>query len=175
MANDGTGASWVAATPADADKVKFGGQEIRGLRVGVEMRMNKEHGHLVTGTVASESVGITGGGDHLEGSARITVATSVPTNLVVGRLDSGGNADDVTISTNEALAHGRMWRSNHNLTICCYLDQCDTIRTEQDLIGNGLLRGDDYIIFEADNYASALSSSEAVTRTLEDQVARGRY
>lgn len=53
------------------------------------------------------------------------------------------------------LARGHRWRSNRHLAVCCYLDKHETVETEQDLIGNGLRKGHDYTIFEADNYASS--------------------
>ena len=86
--------------------------ELRDLRVGAEMRLNKMHSQTVDGTVASEALGTTGGGEHLEGSARIHTATSAPNVQAIGALDSGGNAANVAIDTNattKAFAEGAIW------------------------------------------------------------------
>ena len=56
------------------------------------------------------------------------------------------------------LENERAARCNPHLTVGCYPDRIDTIEAEQDLMNNGLKKGNDYIIFEADNYASALGS-----------------
>jgi len=56
------------------------------------------------------------------------------------------------------LGNGEKARTNRHLTVTCYPDACDTVEREQDLIGHGLTKGNDYTIFEADNYSSALGS-----------------
>ena len=108
--HNGTGANWNVDDPATAtDYVSEGATELRDLRVGVEMRLNKEHAHIAAGTRTGDALNATGGGEHLEGSARIHTATSAPTNLVFGAVDQAGVANNITISGNEALAEGMMW------------------------------------------------------------------
>ena len=113
MGHDGTGKDWDIALPAGAtDYLANSCVELRDLRVGAEMRLNKMHSQTVDGTVASEALGTTGGGEHLEGSARIHTATSAPNVQAIGALDSGGNAANVAIDTNattKAFAEGAIW------------------------------------------------------------------
>lgn len=61
MPHDGSGTGWDIAAPADTDPRKDGAQEIRDLRTGTAIRVNKEHV-----TLASSSAG----GEHKEGSAK---------------------------------------------------------------------------------------------------------
>jgi hypothetical protein len=125
--HDGTGANWNVDDPATAtDYVSEGATELRDLRVGVEMRLNKEHTHIVTGTRTGDDLNATGGGEHLEGSARIHTAAATPTNrpttLVVGAVDADGVANDIAITGNEAKAEGLMCvYSSNNYTLEVYV------------------------------------------------------
>jgi hypothetical protein len=69
-ANDGTGQNWDITNPEDTDYMKNGAMEIRDLRKGIEIRINKEHD-----TLADNSYG----GEHKAGSAKAYVGTSNPT------------------------------------------------------------------------------------------------
>ncbi len=110
MAHDGSGENSEVAPPVTATgQVTEGAMEIRDVRLAVELRGNKEHAHLETGTKVEDDLGVTGGGEHLEGSARIHTATSAPANIVVGAVDSEDAANDITITGHEALAEGLMW------------------------------------------------------------------
>lgn len=71
MTNDGAGTSWDTNAPANSDARKDGAQEIRGLRKGLELRLEREHI-----TLASSSVG----GQHKEGSAMAYVDEVEPIN-----------------------------------------------------------------------------------------------
>lgn len=68
--NDGTGEHWDETAPADGDFISVGAQEIRDLRIGVDLRTEKEHVQFATGTV---------GGEHLPGSSKAYTGTSDPT------------------------------------------------------------------------------------------------
>lgn len=68
--NDGTGEHWDESSPADGDFISVGAQEIRDLRIGVDLRTEKEHVAFATGTI---------GGEHLAGSAKAYTGTSDPT------------------------------------------------------------------------------------------------
>jgi len=70
MPNDGTGDMWNIAAPADGDALSGGAKEIRDIRIGVGIRMDKEHVALATGGA---------GGEHLAGSAKVFYQASAPT------------------------------------------------------------------------------------------------
>lgn len=70
MANDAAGTSWDESSPSLSDARRLGQQEIRGLRTGVRLRTEREHG-----TFAGSSVG----GEHKEGSAKGYYEGSPPT------------------------------------------------------------------------------------------------
>ena len=72
MANDGTGTGWDTGSPANHSLVSNLPTEVRDLRLGAEIRLNKEHV-----TLAAASVG----GEHLAGSAKVyfSAAASPPT------------------------------------------------------------------------------------------------
>lgn len=63
MANDGNGTTWTTATPVLGSDRRDGAQEIRGLRAGIAIRMNKEHIDMSGGTHPAD------GGEHVAGSA----------------------------------------------------------------------------------------------------------
>lgn len=62
MANDGTGAGWDTTDPADSAYASAGALQIRDVRAGVALRLNKEHTTCTTST---------GGGEHKAGSCVI--------------------------------------------------------------------------------------------------------
>lgn len=68
--NDGTGAAWDTASPADGDFVSVGAKEIRDERIGTGLRIAKEHIAPAAGTA---------GGEHKAGSAKAYIGTSDPT------------------------------------------------------------------------------------------------
>lgn len=70
MASDGTGQGWDVNSPADGEPLNNGALEIRDLRKGTELRLNKEHV-----TFAANSVG----GEHLAGSAKSYFQATLPT------------------------------------------------------------------------------------------------
>ena len=65
MANDALGVTWDPSIPVLGSDRREGAQEIRGLRAGVAVRMNKEHRTLSGSTAPAD------GGEHLQGSAMI--------------------------------------------------------------------------------------------------------
>lgn len=67
MANTNDGLSWGESTPQASDARKDGADEIRGLRKGVRLRMEKEHEDMAVMSGSSDSAG---GGEHLKGSAK---------------------------------------------------------------------------------------------------------
>jgi hypothetical protein len=72
MPNDGAGTYWVETAPANADNISDGAQEIRDLRKGIDLRVQKEHNALAAATTVVGDV-ITsgdGGGEHKAGSAK---------------------------------------------------------------------------------------------------------
>ena len=72
MANDAAGVSWDVNAPAITDDRRDGAEEIRGLRKGVENRLNKEHIDM-SGTAAPAD-----GGEHIKGSAIAYLETGEP-------------------------------------------------------------------------------------------------
>ena len=68
---DGTG--WNTADPNDSDILKDGDDEIRDVRLGTGIRVDKEHETLATASA---------GGEHKEGSAKAYYEASAPTNTV---------------------------------------------------------------------------------------------
>jgi hypothetical protein len=69
MAHDGTGTGWSITSPADSEPSHpDGAKEIRDLRKGIAIRMNKEHTTLATASA---------GGDHKAGSARAYLAANL--------------------------------------------------------------------------------------------------
>lgn len=81
MPNDGTGASWDKTTPGDSSNVSDIPVEIRDVRAGVELRLEKEHVALANSSA---------GGEHLAGSAKAYYGTSFPTK----RPDTTTNLDN---------------------------------------------------------------------------------
>jgi len=70
MAHDGTGAGWDITDPANDEAFSLGAKEIRDLRIGVGIRVDKEHVALATASV---------GGEHKMGSAVIYRQSADPT------------------------------------------------------------------------------------------------
>lgn len=66
---DGTG--WDTSSPAASDLISKGDDEIRDLRTGVGIRLNKEHVTLATSSA---------GGEHKAGSAKVYIQSAAPTN-----------------------------------------------------------------------------------------------
>lgn len=91
MPHDGTGINWDPLAPADTDGVPNGAQEIRDLRKGVELRLEREHEQFDNSSV---------GGEHLKGSAKAYFQGSAPTKRPDGVSDLG-DADK-----------GRIWCNN---------------------------------------------------------------
>ena len=98
MANDGTGATWDETHPASGDLLSAGETEIVDIRVGVDLRMKKEHIAPTPGTITGSSLNATGGGEHLAGSAVAYFGTSAPTNRPDGNVALGSSFDT-----------GRLW------------------------------------------------------------------
>lgn len=69
MPSSGDGTGWDETLPQDSDNVADGPQEIRDLRKGVRIRLEKEHEDFDPSS---------GGGEHLKGSARAYYQTSFP-------------------------------------------------------------------------------------------------
>lgn len=88
MANDGTGADWDTAAPANTDLRSNGALEIRDLRLGTAIRVDKEHIDLA---------GTSAGGQHVAGSAVAYVQSAAPTTQPDGT-SLASTADD-----------GRLW------------------------------------------------------------------
>lgn len=74
MTNNANGSTWDINAPAGLDARSLGAIEIRGLRAGIAIRMDKEHKALV-GTANPAD-----GGEHKEGSAVAYYETSAPSN-----------------------------------------------------------------------------------------------
>ncbi len=75
MANTANGSTWTISEPGDTDPRNEGATEIRGLRAGVGIRMDKEHNAL------SGSASPADGGEHKAGSAvAYRAATTQPSN-----------------------------------------------------------------------------------------------
>lgn len=109
MAHSGNGDGWDVTIPATSSEyVTDGALELRDLRLGVEIRGNKEHAEITTSSAGFE---------HLEGSARITVKNAAPSYQVVGAVDKDGAAANVSLADtapHRALARGRMWADSTN-------------------------------------------------------------
>ncbi len=74
MANTADGLAWDASVPVAADLRSNGHVEIKSLRVGLALRLDKEHHTLATYTTS-----ITGGGEHKAGSAMAYYQDDDPT------------------------------------------------------------------------------------------------
>lgn len=98
MPNDGTGTGWDEANPADSNPLGQGAREIRDIRIGLRLRMSKEH----------NSLGITtAGGEHKKGSARAYFQSTAPTTRPgSGALDA---ADDGRIFYNSVKKQFQAW------------------------------------------------------------------
>lgn len=77
--NTGTGAGWDETHPASGDLVSAGSTEIIDDRIGVRLRLQKEHVAPSTGTLTGSILLGTGGGEHIAGSAISYFGTSAPT------------------------------------------------------------------------------------------------
>jgi len=82
MTNSADGTTWIEADPAITDPRRDGAQEIRGLRKGLKIRLDKEHEPLATNS---------DGGEHLRGSAKAYRASSAPTLRPDGLTTLGNN------------------------------------------------------------------------------------
>jgi hypothetical protein len=71
MANDGTGTLWDDTDPADGALVSDGAKQIRDIRKGVKIRVDKEH--EAYGTASA-------GGEHKAGSAKVYYGGAAPAN-----------------------------------------------------------------------------------------------
>lgn len=108
MANTADGASWDESVPTLSDPRRDGQQEIRGLRVGLRKRLEKEH---------DTPSGSTSGGEHIAGSAKAYYQSGEPDKRpdeVNDPLGTGGTA--LTSDDN-----GRLW-SNTNGVLRLYKD-----------------------------------------------------
>ena len=70
MAHDGSGEEWKETDPQDAEFVRDGAKETRDLRIGLRLRLEKEH---------VEPAAASAGGEHLAGSAKAFRASAAPT------------------------------------------------------------------------------------------------
>jgi len=70
VAHDGSGTGWDEAAPADSDQISSGAQEIRDLRKALRIRLEAEHENMAVSS---------GGGEHLEGSAKVYRQAAAPT------------------------------------------------------------------------------------------------
>lgn len=95
MANTADGFSWLVNTPVSADPRKDGAAEILGLRVGMALRLDKEHVAMGTYTSGDSS---TGGGEHKAGSAVAFMQDAEPTARVDTDTSDLDSSDD-----------GRLW------------------------------------------------------------------
>ncbi len=91
MPHDGTGTNWDTTDPADSDPLPYGATEIRDLRKGVELRLEREHEEMLDGGA---------GGEHLKGSAKAYFQGSAPTK----RPDTVSDLGDAD--------KGRIWCNN---------------------------------------------------------------
>ena len=91
--DDGTG--WDIASPRNDDVVSDGATEIRDVRAGVGVRINKEHE-----TLAADSVG----GEHKQGSAKVYSSDTQPLLQ-----PEGGSA--LLVAADE----GRLWVNSSNV------------------------------------------------------------
>lgn len=87
MAHDGTGTGWTETDPQDSEFVEDAAQEMRDLRKGVRIRLEKEHS-----TPASSSAG----GEHKAGSAKMYIQSAEPT----------ARPDGTSLSSDD---YGRLW------------------------------------------------------------------
>lgn len=86
MAHDGTGTGWTITDPQDTELRSLGAKEIRDLRIGMAIRIDKEHQPLSASS---------GGGEHKEGSAVVynDIASTFPTNKPDGATALDANDD----------------------------------------------------------------------------------
>lgn len=102
MANDGTGTGWSETSPANTESVSDGAQEIRDLRKGLRIRLEKEH----------EDMGATSaGGEHLAGSAKAYYQSAAPTQ----------RPDTATPTTLDGDDNGRLFVDSDDNKIYCYV------------------------------------------------------
>jgi len=71
MANTANGTSWDTSIPVLGSDRREGAQEIRGLRAGVGVRMNKEHIDMSGSTAPAD------GGEHIKGSGMAYIESSM--------------------------------------------------------------------------------------------------
>ena len=96
MTNSDDGLTWVTDDPLNSEPRNKGAQEIRSLRKGVALRMDKEHQALTIMSNGGPDLS-TGGGEHKKGSAIIYRQEGAPDKRPDGETDL--DADD----------NGRLW------------------------------------------------------------------
>jgi hypothetical protein len=99
MPNDGTGVNWDETHPADGDNLSAGDTEMRDLRIGLRLRLQKEH---------RVPAGSSAGGEHVAGSAFAYYQSTTPTK----RPDGVTNLD--------ANDYGRIWYNTSNSAVSIY-------------------------------------------------------
>lgn len=85
MPNDGSGANWDEASPVDSDSLEFEAMQVRDLRKGLRLRLQKEHEAPAT---------LGAGGEHKAGSAKGYIGSAFPTKrpdlaVALGAADAG--------------------------------------------------------------------------------------
>ena len=78
MSNSDDGLTWVTGDPLNSEPRNLGAQEIRGLRKGVALRIDKEHRALTIMSNGGPDLS-TGGGEHISGSAMVYHQEDAPT------------------------------------------------------------------------------------------------
>lgn len=96
MAHDGTGHGWDITAPADSDPRRLGAQEIRDLRTGVGIRMDKEHETLAPASA---------GGEHKSGSAKAYMQNSAPTTRPGGDSLSSDDKGRLWVRETDGVLH----------------------------------------------------------------------
>lgn len=101
MTHSGDGSGWVPTVPEDNAPINEGAQEIRDLRAGLKIRVDKEHSSLTTAS---------GGGEHKKGAGRAYFTTVAPTQKPDGAtvLDTTANSDDGRLFVNSTA--GSEWQ-----------------------------------------------------------------
>ena len=151
-ANDQNGVSWNVSSPADGDYVSVGAQEIRGLRKGVEIRLNREHSDCATGSV---------GGEHVAGSAFPYLASTAPTT----------RPDGVALTSAD---YGRLWLDTTSFAVVKYYSAGGwlPVRPGTGVISAATMFADDVVtgakIAHATIVAENLASNSVETAKIKD-------
>ena len=98
MAHDGSGQGWDETAPANSDPGLAGAQEIRDLRKGMRLRLEKEHETPTTQTA---------GGEHKKGSGKSYYQTATPTL----------RPDATTALSTGTTDDGRLWLKQDTLVL----------------------------------------------------------